>query len=468
MTKNQYRALFLALPLWLMGCAAGPDYVKPPVDTPAAYKESGDWKEAMPQPADARTDVWQAAFHDSVLDALLREAAGENQSIKASEAAWAEARAVVAETNAALFPTVALDATSTRSGLADGKKTATTTHKLSLGASWEPDLWGSTRRAIEGDTANLQAAEADLAAKKLSVQSSVATAYFNLRAADALKDLLQATVKGYERSLQIADNQYRVGLAALADVTSARTQLLSAKASLIAADVARTKNEHALAALLGKAPAAFALASMPLAGDAPMVPATLPSFLLERRPDIASAERAVASANAAIGVKTAAYFPTVTLSGAFGYAASAFGKLLQGPSSVWSFGPALAETLFDAGAREARVDQARAAYDQSVATYRQTVLSAFQEVEDNLANQRIYAEQAKAEALALEQARTAEKLALNQYEAGTVPYSSVVTAQVARLQAEEAALTVRQNQYLTATALIAALGGGWTGLTNGE
>jgi NodT family efflux transporter outer membrane factor (OMF) lipoprotein len=458
-----FHPVLLGAMVTLLGaCAVGPDYQRPPFEAPPAFKEAGEWKKAAPQD-DAARGAWWRVYNDPVLDSLMDQVLVSNENIKASEAAWRQARATVDETDAALFPTLTLDAASTKSGTGASPKTVAWAHKAGAGASWEPDIWGGTRRSVEASEASFQASAANLAATKLAMQAALAQAYFDLRATDSLKTLLDATVAAYGRTLTIVENQYKQGVVAFADVAAAKTQLEAARALATGAALTRAQNEHAIAGLIGKVPAAFSLGSAPLTGEAPPVPAELSSVLLERRPDVAVAERGMAAANAQIGVETAAFFPNVTLSASYGYAATALSKLFQASNSLWSFGPAIGETVFDAGAREARLEEAKAGYDKSVASYRQTVLNAFQEVEDDLAGQRLLAEQEAASESALKNAQLSEKLALNQYQAGLVPYSSVVTAQVARLSAAQTALTLRQNRFLTSVSLIAALGGGWDG-----
>jgi NodT family efflux transporter outer membrane factor (OMF) lipoprotein len=457
-------AVFLAL--ILTACTVGPNYKRPTVETPAAYKEQAgtdrtrEWKQATPLDA-ANRGPWWEVYNDPLLNSLEAQIDVSNQNLKAAEAAYRAAREIVAETNATLFPTLALDSSTTRSGTGKPNVPMTKQYSASLGASWAPDIWGNIRRTLEGDVASAQASAADLASARLSAQSDLATNYFNLRAQDSLKQLLDTTVEALERSLKIVRDQYNAGVAARADVAAAETQLGNAKAQAINAGVRRAQFEHALATLIGKQPAEFSIPVGGLAGSVPVLPVDVPSVLLERRPDIASAERLMASANAQIGVQTAAFFPNLTLSGTGGLTGMALSKLFQASNSFWTVGAAVAETIFDAGARSARVAQAEAGYDQSVANYRQTVLTAFQQVEDQLAALRILAEQAQAEADVVASAHEAERLALNQYKAGIVPYSNVITAQTVTLSNEQNALTVQQNRFLASVSLIGALGGGW-------
>ena len=372
-----------------------------------------------------------------------------------------QARAIVDAARASFFPTITGDASAQRSQRGGHNRPANQ-YALSLGASWEPDIWGKIRRTVEGDVATAQASAADLASARLSAQSTLAIDYFELRAQDELKRLLDTTVADFGRSLQIAQNQYKAGVAAKADVLSAQTQLMNAQAQAINVGVQRAQLEHAIAALTGQAPGGFLRSpSGPFRTDVPTLPAGLPSTLLERRPDIAAAERRMAAANAQIGVAIAAFFPDLTLSGSDGFSGSSIAHLFLASNRVWSVGPTLAETLFDAGARSAQVAQARAAYDENVANYRQAVLTGFQQVEDELASLRILEQQAAVEEQAVKTAQEAERLTLNQYKAGTVPYSSVITAQTTALNTEQSALNVLENRVTASVSLIEAIGGGW-------
>lgn len=456
--------LLSALPL-LASCAAGPDYVRPNVTTPAAYKEAGDWKPAQPADHLERGKWWQA-FGDAALDALEEQVDISNQNIKAAEARYRQAQAAVQGSRAGYYPTVTGTAGATRSHSASGSRTTGsggtyTDYSLSLNAAWEADVWGKVRRAVEAGEAGAQASAADLAAARLSARASLAQDYFQLRIADAQKTLLDQTVAAYRRSQAIVGNQYRAGVATQADVAQAETQLKSAEAQAIDVGVQRAQLEHAIALLVGKAPADFAIEPAPLAARLPEIPAGLPSALLERRPDIAGAERRMAAANAQIGVAQAAYYPSLTLSGSGGYQSSSLAHWFDLPNRFWSLGPALAETLFDGGLRRAQTAQARAAYDATVATYRQTVLGAFQEVEDNLASLRILAQEADVQDQAVQSARRSVTLTTNQYQAGTVSYLNVVTVQATALANERSAVTLLGNRLTASVQLIKALGGGW-------
>ena len=332
-----------------------------------------------------------------------------------------------------------------------------------MGATWAPDVWGKIRRTIEGAKASAQASAADLANAKLSAQSELATDYFQLRLADADKKLLTATLDGYAKSLQITQNKYAAGVSAKSDVLQAQTTLDSAKAGLIDLDVQRTQNEHAIAVLIGQAPADLTIA--PLAEWAPQIPATprmAPSVLLQRRPDIASAERSMQAASAQIGVQVAGYFPSIDLSASYGFASAALNGLFKSSNALWSLGATATETVFDAGATHARVSGARAGYDQAVAQYRQTVLTAFQQVEDALAADRVYQTEIQPRMEASASADQAEQILLNQYRVGQVDYTSVVTAQATALSSRQTLLTLQVQRTTNEISLIEALGGGWT------
>lgn len=449
----------LALTL-LCACAVGPDYVRPAVETPLAYKETKDWKIAAPK-EDAPRGSWWAVYKDPVLDDLESKVAVSNQNLRAAEAAYRQAHALAEEANAALFPTVTATPSATRSGDA-GTGVAKNTFHVNAAANWELDVWGRIRRTVEASEANAAASAADLAAAKLSAEAELAGDYFQLRTQDELKRLLDETVENYKETLKITHNQYKSGVVAETDVASAETQLETTRAQAINVGVARAQLEHAIAVLIGKAPSEFSIAPAPLNTMAVVTPAGVPSTLLERRPDIAAVERRMMAANAQIGVAVAAYYPAVTLSASAGLASSTLDNLLKTSSGVWSFGPGLAETLFDAGARQSAVEAARAAYDESVANYRQTVLAAFAGVEDQLATLRILEQQAAVQEKAVKAAQKAERLVLNQYKSGIVPYSSVIVAENLALANEQTALTLRQNRLNASVQLIKALGGGYS------
>ena len=448
-----------ALVASLAACAVGPDYQKPPAPTPPAFKETQDWKVSQPQQAGS-DKAWWSIYNDASLDALEKQIDISNQNLKASEAAYRQAVALVGEARAGFFPTFTFDSAVQQSG--QGKALPVTQYSGSAGASWEIDIWGRIRREVESNEANAQASAADLAAARLSAQAELATDYFQLRVEDELKRLLDATVTAFARSLQIAQNRYDAGVAAKTDVASAQAQLESTRAQAINVGVLRSQFEHAIAVLIGKPPAEFTLAPAPtVVADIPLTPPGLPSALLERRPDIAAAERQMAAANAQIGVAVAAYYPTITLGGSVGLATTMVSALFSPESVIWAVGPQLAATIYDGGLRGAQVEAARATFDQTVALYRQTVLTAFQQVEDQLAALRILAQQAAVQNGAVQAATEAERLTLNQYEAGTVDYTSVITAQANALSNRQTALGILQNRITASVALITALGGGW-------
>lgn len=445
-------ALGLALACLLAGCTVGPDYQAP-----------SEFSAAPGQPV--LSADWWMIYQDPDLDQLERQVAVSNQTIKSSEAAYRSAVAAADAANALLFPSLALGSGASR-GQSSGLRGVSVGNQFStsLSTSWAVDLWGSLRRGVETAEASRQASAADLAAARLSAQAALAADYFALRAADDLKRLLDSSVDAYSQALQITLNQYKAGVAARSDVEQARTQLAATRAQAIAVDNQRSQLVHAMASLVGKPATDFTIppvaANLPLP---PAIPGAVPSALLQRRPDVAGAERRMAAANAQIGIAEAAYYPSLDLTGSTGSSATMIDKLFQAGSWLWAVGAQASETVFDAGARDARVAQARAAYDQEVAAYRQAVLTALQQVEDQLAALRILAAQAEVEDQAVASSQEAERLSLNQYKAGTVAYTTVITAQTAALAARQTALTIRQNRLAASVSLIQAMGGGWTG-----
>ena len=439
-------------------CAVGPDYHRPKFDASPDYKEAADWKPSEPNDVFNRGPWWEI-FKDDALNQLELRIDISNENVKAAAAAYDQARALVAQARAGFWPTVGVNAGKQR-GSTDGGHTLTT-DSAGVSANWDLDIWGQIRRSTESNRASAQSSAAALAAARLSAQAELATDYFELRAQDQLQKLLDDTVVAEELSLKITESRYRFGVAARADVVSAQAQLLSSQAQQVNAQIQRGILEHAIAVLIGQQPAAFSLTSSAMRTDVPTVPAGIPSTLLERRPDVAQAERKVAAANAQIGVAISAFFPSLTLSGSEDYTGPNWSHLFLVPNRIWSVGPQLAETLIDGGLRRAQVAQARAAYDISVDNYRQTVLAGFEQVEDDLVTLRVLEKQAVIEEAAVAAAREAEKLTLNQYKAGTVPYSSVITAQTTRLSAEETALAVLSSRLQASVSLIEAVGGGW-------
>jgi len=474
--RNTLPSIAFCVLLLLSSCAVGPNYHRPSAPVPARFKEADGWKPAEPSQPASGTDWW-SIYQDPVLDGLERQIDISNQTLKQSEAAWREAVAAAKAAGAALYPTVDLTANSARSrsassaaATATGNQVAGTSVRapaynsfsLGAGASWDLDIWGKIRRTIESDVASAKASEADLAAARLSAQSTLAIDYVELRVIDEEKRLYDQTVADYERSLQITQNQYKAGTVAKADVITAETQLQGAQSQQIGLGVQRAQLEHAAAVLIGKPPAEFSIAPADFGAAIPVAPAGVPSSLLERRPDIAAAERQMAAANAQIGVAIAAYFPSLTLSAADGFSSTVISGLLETSSNAWSVGASASQTLLDFGARKYQVQQARAAYDSTVAGYRQTVLTAFQQVEDELAALRILEQQYAVAERTVQSANEAVRLTLNEYKAGTVAYTSVVTAQVVAQTDALLLASIRENRLVASVSLIQALGGGWT------
>nr|WP_237173281.1 efflux transporter outer membrane subunit [Paracandidimonas lactea] len=495
-------AALLAL---LAGCAVGPDYHRPDLEVGAAYKElpaqgaetrapgssaygaapvpegqdamsSGASTQAAgggafpgwvrAQPADtALPSEWWSLYADGVLSGLMARLAQGNFDIAQAEAKYRQARAALGAARAGLFPTVGTSASATRSGggaSGGGIGDVGNQYSLSGTLSWEVDLWGKVRRSVQASHAGFEASGADLAAARLSLQSTLAQSYFNLRMADVQFRLLAETVAAYERSLTTTQNRYAVGVAGQADVEAARVQLENARVQQLALAAQRAQLEHAIAVLVGVPPSQFALPEAPAVALAvPEIPVGLPSQLLQRRPDIAAAERRAAQANAQIGVAQAAWFPALTLSAQGGFRSGEWAQWLTAPARFWSLGPALALTVFDAGARSAQVEQARANFDAQAAVYRQTVLTALREVEDYLVALDALGREQVAQDRALAAARESLRLTQNQYDAGLIDYLSVVQVQTAALSAERSALQLRADRLVASAQLIAALGGGW-------
>jgi NodT family efflux transporter outer membrane factor (OMF) lipoprotein len=458
-------ALLCAAALGLCACAVGPAYERPTTAAPAAFKEAppsdAGWFPAAPADTLDRGPWWEL-FGDADLNALMVQVEVSNQNVAAAVAAYAQAQALVREQRAALFPSITLDGSAQRSRGGASTGTANSV-QIAASASWQADLWGRLRAGVTSAQASAQASDADLAAARLSAQGELATNYFSLRDADTEIALVRSTVEAYERALAITQNRYAAGIAPRTDVLQAQTQLANARADLAVLVNQRAQLEHAIAVLIGQAPAAFTLAVAPWNMAVPAVPLVVPSELLQRRPDIASSERAVAAANAQIGIQRAAYFPSLGLSGSIGSAGSRVGDLFSAPSTLWSLGVSVAQTLFDAGATRARIEGAQAARDAAVARYRQTVLTAFQAVEDQLSSSRALAEQSGLRRAASEAADLTEQQLLNRYKAGQVSYTEVVTAQASALTARRTLSQLAANRQAAAIALIQALGGGWRG-----
>jgi NodT family efflux transporter outer membrane factor (OMF) lipoprotein len=450
------------------GCSVGPDYVRPSAETPSAYKEiSGvEWKPAQPSDGTGRGPWWDV-FADPLLDNLETGVSITNQNLLAAEAQYRQARALVLVARAQFFPTITVGAGYTRmqvSGtLANVKPLpASSDFIFPVDLAWEIDVWGRVRRTVEANRASAQASAGDLEATRLLLQSELAQDYFMLRTVDATRQLFDAAIAAYQTSLQLTRNRYAAGVVSAADVALAETQLKTTQAQATDLGIQRAQLEHAIAILIGQPPATFELAVAPLPMSPPSVPVGVPSELLERRPDVAAAERRVAAANAQIGVAVAAYFPTVTLSATAGFESGSIAKWFLWPSRFFSVGPALKETVFDGGLRSGQTAEARAAYDASVANYRQTVLTAFQDVEDNLAALRILETETRQQDDAVLAAERTLVLTTNQYRAGTISYLNVVVAQTAALTSEQTAVGIAGRRLAASVLLIKALGGGWS------
>lgn len=464
----------LLLLAMLGGCMVGPDYQRPAAVAPVAFKEAAGWTAAAPKDNQAK-GRWWTIYGDPTLDALMDQVALSNQTVAQYEAQYRQALALTRASKAGLLPSVSATLDSTRSETATSSSSsysssqggASNTRSATLSASWELDLWGKLRRTVEEDRASAQASAADLAAATLSAQSELAQDYFKLRLLDQQLDLYRDTVSAYERYLKVISNKYEEQISSRADLAQAQTQLESARATLLDYQWQRAQYEHAIALLIGKAPAEFSLAALPSSGpDAwawkvPAIPVGVPSQLLERRPDIAAAERNVAAANAAIGVATAAYYPDLTLSASGGYQATSLASLINAPTRFWSIGPSLTGTVLDFGATRASVDQARAAYDAQVATYRQTVLTGIGEVEDYLVQLRTQAPELAARTRAAQAAAESARVTADQYEAGKIDYLDVATTQATLLSEQQSLLSLVSTQLVTSVQLVAALGGGW-------
>jgi NodT family efflux transporter outer membrane factor (OMF) lipoprotein len=468
----------------LAGCMVGPNYHRPTAPVTASFKELEGWKSAAPADTLDRGDWW-TLFNDPILNDLEDKVAKNNQTLAAAEAAYRNAHAMVAENRAALFPTVDLTGSANASSATTSNTTSSGTggtgtgtggtgtgvtvsrgtsqrYELSVGATWAPDFWGRVRRAIEGAKANSQAFAADAANARLSAQTELASDYLQLRADDEEIRLLATTQDAYQRALTVSENRYKAGVAAKSEVLTAQTQLFNAQAQTQQTTQARQTLEHAIAVLAGEPPASLTIAVATFNPTVPDVPVAVPSTLLERRPDVAAAERRAKNANAQIGVQTAAYYPTITLTPSYGFSSTSLGSLFSASNAVWTLGGSATEILFDAGARKARVAEARATYDQNVADYRQAVLTAFQQVEDELAASKYLQAQEALRAAASKAADENEKIVLNQYRAGQASATDVVTAENTALAARVSLVQVQQSRLTATVSLIEALGGGWS------
>jgi len=451
----------------LTGCTVGPKYQRPGAEVPPAYKEVGDWKPAQPNDQNLGGNWWEL-FQDSQLNVLEAQVNVSNQNLKAAEAQYTQARALLRYQRAAYFPTITGGASATRNRISNHRPASVVAngityndYQIPFELSYQIDLWGRVRRTVESYREQAQASAADLAAVNLSMHAQLALDYFQARMLDAEEQLLNSTVTQYEHALELIESRFAGGIASDVEVQQAETQLETTRAQAIDVGVARAQYEHAVAVLIGKPPASFSLSPLPLTAPPPPIPVGLPSDLLERRPDVAAAERLMASANAQIGVAKAAYYPLLNLAAAGGFESGSITTLISGPSIFWSAGPSAVLTLFDVGRRRAASDQAVAAYDQAVANYRQTVLTGFQQVEDNVAALRILEHEAQVQDKAVTAAQKYLELAVTRYKGGVTSYLEVTTAQSAALSDEVTAVNILGRRMVDAVTLVQALGGGW-------
>ncbi|HUB92102.1 MAG TPA: efflux transporter outer membrane subunit [Dyella sp.] len=468
--KTLHTALVTSLAIVLGGCMVGPDYHRPQLPMPAQYKELPGWTAASPEADASPKGDWWTAFNDPLLNQLEPMVSVSNQTVQQQYANYQEALANVQVARAALFPTLGITGSATKQrstssntlGTISSRRAVSTSGSLEGSASWAPDLWGKVRRQVQENKATAQASQATLANATLSEQIALANAVVELRITDADIDLLQKTVDAYTESLRVVENQGIAGTTAPSDVITARTQLESAKSSLIALGVARAQYMHAIAVLVGKTPEELDIPHGTSLPTLPTVPVVMPSTLLQRRPDIAVAERQMAAQNAAIGVAVAAYYPDVSLSAADGFSQAPLAGLLHIANHVWSLGADASETVFDFGARHGQVAAAKASYEAAVANYRGTVLTALQDVEDDLSNLRILGQQAEVQDAVVRDASQGAQIALNEYQAGTVDYTTAATAQATQLSAQQGALSIMQQRLLDTISLIGDMGGGWS------
>jgi NodT family efflux transporter outer membrane factor (OMF) lipoprotein len=459
--------LMCALSIVLAACSVGPDYVRPtPLETmPTAFKELEGWKVATPADTQLTTKWWEL-FNDHQLNSLEEQVVVSNQNIALAAARFRQAHSLVDGSRSAYYPSLSIGASEQRSAasatIGQGQSSPKSIYLLPVTFSWELDVWGRIGRAVEASQAGLEASAADLAAAQLSAQAELATNYFQLRSLDAQRQYLDESCDNYRKNVELINNRYQAGIAARVDLLQAETQLKSTQAQALDLGVQRAQLEHAIALLIGKPASVFALSAMPLIAEPPVIPLSLPSELLERRPDIASAERLIASANALVGVAKAAYYPTVKLSSSIGLEASDIARWLTWPSRFWSIGPSLSESVFDGGLRRAQNQQALAVYEAAVASYRQSVLSAFRDVEDNLAALKILDDEAVIQNEAVDASEKSSQITLNQYQAGVVGYLNVITAQTAELANRKTAIAILGRRMVASVQLVKALGGGWT------
>lgn len=450
-------SVFTLASVVLSGCVLGPDYQRPDSSVPLEFRHTPGWKVA--QPAELSSAVaWWSLYQDATLADLLKQLEASNQNLRAAEAAWREARALVGGSRSALYPNATGQVGTSRTGNDQGVNKS---NEVALGLSWQLDIWGQVRRQVEASEANAQASAAEWAGVRLSQQSELVQNYLQLRVIDEQMRLLDATVKAYQRSLQLTENRYKAGVVTRADVSQALTQLKNTQAQRLDLDWQRARYEHAIAVLVGSTPNAVQVASVETLPQLPVLPIDVPSALLERRPDIAAAERQVMAANAEIGVAETAYFPDLTLSATGGYRGSNLADWISMPNRFWSIGPQFAMTLFDAGLRRSKVEQAEARYDQQVARYRQTTLQAIGEVEDALVQLNVLAEEIVVQREALAASQDTLRLTENQYQAGMVDYLAVTSAQTIALNSERTLLNLLGTQLTASVQLISALGGGW-------
>ncbi|WP_048696918.1 efflux transporter outer membrane subunit [Erwinia piriflorinigrans] len=451
----------LAAVLLLSGCTVGPDYQRPFAPVTAHYKEAKGWREARPQD-DIRKGEWWAVYQDATLNGLLRQVQISNQNVAQYQALYRQALALAAASRSDLFPSVTGSGSSTRSASgSSGQRSISNSHELQASASWELDIWGKLRRTLEENRASADASAAELANITLSAQSTLAQDYFQLRILDGRIALYQRSIDAYQRYVTVINNQYLAGSESRAALAQAQNLLESARASALDLNWQRAQLEHAIAVLIGKTPAEFSLAAAPLNARLPAIPAVLPADLLQRRPDIAQAERTVAAANAAVGVAIAGYYPDLTLSASGGFSSSVLHNVISLPNRVWSLGPELSGTLLDFGATSAKVEQARAAYDADVASYRQTVLTGFQEVENYLVELNTLQDEMLAQQRATAAAQESARVTRNQYQAGMIDYLDVATTENTNLSQQQSLLQLQSTQWVTSVQLIVALGGGW-------
>ncbi|ARU93112.1 efflux transporter outer membrane subunit [Tatumella citrea] len=454
----------VCLALLLSGCMVGPDYHRPSADIPLQYKEAKGWQQARPGDSLPKGEWWQV-YNDPVLNQLMPQVVISNQNIAMYLAQYREAQALAAQSKAALFPTVSGSASSTRSAShsngSNPVQTISNSHTAELSASWELDLWGKLRRTLEENRATASASAAELANATLSAQSELAQDYFQIRFMDQRIALYQQSIDAYTRYLRVINNKYQAGDEDRGTLAQAQNQLASTRATALDYQWQRAQLEHAIALLLGKTPSEFSLAVAPVPGTLPPIPQAIPGSLLQRRPDIAYAERNVAAANAAVGVAIAGYYPDLSISATGGFSSSVLHNLFSLPERVWSLGPELSGTVLDFGATSAKVEQARASYDASVATYRQTVLTAIQGVEDNLVELNTLKDEIAAREEATTAAVESARVTRNQYDAGMIDYLDVATTENTSLSSRQSLLSLQSTQWVTSVALIAALGGGW-------